>query len=99
MLCTEKIYNMAIIKKKTWPEYFEAVATGKKKFELRLNDFEVREGDTLLLEEWDPKTKEYTGRKVEKKVTYVGRWKIEDMSRFWSAEEVMEKGIQIISLE
>jgi len=26
---------MAIIKKKIWPEYFEAVASGKKKYELR----------------------------------------------------------------
>ena len=32
---------------------------GKKKFELRLGDFEVEEGDVLVLEEWDPKTKEY----------------------------------------
>jgi len=31
--------NMAIIKKKIWPEYFDAVVSGKKKYELRLNDF------------------------------------------------------------
>lgn len=62
---------MATIKKKIWPEYFEAVLSGKKKCELRLNDFEINEGDTLILEEWNPKTKEYTGRSIEKKVTYV----------------------------
>ena len=56
--------NMAVIKKKIWPEFFELVESGKKKFELRLNDFDIEEGDVLVLEEWDPKTKEYTGRKI-----------------------------------
>ena len=42
---------MAIIHKKILPEYFEAVASGKKKYELRLNDFNVNEGDTLRSEE------------------------------------------------
>ncbi len=88
---------MAVIKKKIWPEYFEAVDSGKKKCELRLNDFDINEGDTLVLEEWDPETKEYTGRKTEKKVTYVGRFKIDKL--FWPEEEIREKGIQIISLE
>lgn len=41
---------MASIKKKIWPEYFDAVASGKKKYELRLDDFVVKEGDTLVLE-------------------------------------------------
>ena len=58
---------MAIIKKKIWPEYFEAVVSGKKKYELCLNDFEINEGDTLMFEEWSPETKEYTGRKIKKK--------------------------------
>ena len=88
---------MAIIRKKIWPEYFDAVVSGKKRYELRLNDFEVKEGDTLVLEEWDPKKKEYTGRRIEKKVTYVGRFKIDRL--FWPEDEIKEKGIQIIFLE
>lgn len=88
---------MAIINKKIWPKYFADVASGKKKYELRLDDFEVKEGDILILEEWDPKKKEYTGRKVEKKVTYVGKFRIDHL--FWPEEEIKEKGIQIISLE
>ncbi|MBN2198110.1 DUF3850 domain-containing protein [Candidatus Wolfebacteria bacterium] len=32
---------MATIKKKIRPEYFELVSSGKKKFELRLADFDV----------------------------------------------------------
>jgi len=88
---------MAVIKKKIWPEYFEAVSSGKKKFELRLNDFDVSEGDVLILEEWNPNTKEYTGRRIEKKVMYVIKFKIDKL--FWSEEEIKEKGIQVISLE
>ena len=89
--------KMSIIKKKIWPEYFDAVSSGKKKYELRLNDFEVEEGDILVLEEWNPKTQEYTGRKIEKKVTYVGKFKFDKL--FWPEEQIKEKGIQIISLE
>jgi len=88
---------MVIIKKKIWPEYFEAVASGKKKYELRLNDFDVKEGDTLVLEEWNPETKEYTGRKIEKKVTYIVKFRIDKL--FWPEDEIKEKGIQIISIE
>lgn len=88
---------MAVVKKKIWPEYFDNVASGKKKFELRLSDFEVKEVDTLLLEEWDPKTQKYTGRKVEKKVTYVLKFKTDNL--FWSEDEIRKKGLQIISLE
>ncbi len=89
--------KMAIIRKKAWPEYFEAVASGKKNYDLRLDDFEVNEGDTLVLEEWDPKTKEYTGRKIEKRVTYVGKFKMDNL--FWPEKDIKEKGIQVISLE
>jgi len=86
---------MTIIKKKTWPEYFEAVASGKKNYDLRINDEEIQEGDTLVLEEWDPKTKRYTGRRIEKKVTFVGKFKIDNL--FWPEKEIKEKGFWIVS--
>ena len=88
---------MATIKKKIWPGYFEDVKSGKKNFELRLNDFRVNEGDTLLLEEWDPKAKKYTGRSVKRKVTYVAKFKIDKL--FWPKKEILQKGIQVISLK
>lgn len=46
-----------IIRKKIWPEFFEAVKSGKKRFEVRLADFKIKEGDKLVLEEWDQKQK------------------------------------------
>lgn len=85
------------IKKKIWPEYFEAVHSGKKNFELRLNDFDVNEGDVLVLEEWDPETKKYTGRSCERTVTYVASFKLDEL--FWPKDDIEEKGIQIISLK
>lgn len=88
---------MAIIKKKIWPGFFEDIASGKKKYDWRLNDFEINEGDTLVLEEWDPATKQYTGRHIEKKVTYVGKFDLKNS--FYPVEEILDKGIQIISLE
>lgn len=87
------------IEKKVWPEYFQEIIDGKKTFELRLNDFEINEGDSLLLKEWDPNTKNYTGREVERKVGYVGKWQITDLKKFWPLEDVNNKGIQIISLK
>ncbi|MFA6428864.1 MAG: DUF3850 domain-containing protein [Candidatus Buchananbacteria bacterium] len=86
-----------LIEKKVWPKYFVAIISGKKKYELRLNDFEVNEGDILLLKEWDPNTKEYTGRSVEKRVTYIAKFKIDEL--FWPEEQIKAKGLQVISLE
>lgn len=88
---------MALIKKKMWPEYFDAVVSGKKKAELRLGDIEIKEGDTLLLEEWDPRTKQYTGRKAEKRVAHVAKFAID--KSFWPEAEIKEKGLLLISLE
>jgi hypothetical protein len=39
---------------KTWPVQFQAIKRGDKGFELRVNDRDFREGDTLILLEWDP---------------------------------------------
>ncbi|MBI3289840.1 DUF3850 domain-containing protein [Candidatus Microgenomates bacterium] len=85
------------ITKKIWPKYFEAIKDGKKNYELRLADFKCKPGDILSLQEWDPKKKEYTGRELEKKVTYVGKFKIDKL--FWPKQEIEKHGIQIISLK
>lgn len=87
------------IEKKIWPEYFKEILDNKKTFELRLNDFDIKEGDVLMLKEWNPKTKDYTGRSIEKKVGYVGKWKIDELTQFWSKKDIKDKGIQVISLK
>ncbi len=73
---------MAIIKKKLWKQYYEAVVSGKKKAEFRLDDFEVAEGDTLVLEEWDSETKTYTGRSIERTVTCVTKLPMNALEKF-----------------
>ena len=84
------------IEKKVWPEYFQKIIDGVKTYELRLADFECNPGDILVLKEWDPKTKEYTGRVVDKTVTYVGKTKNQT---FWTKEDVEKYGFQIIAFK
>lgn len=56
------------IRKKTWMPYFQEIADGNKTFDARLANFSCKPGDILVLEEYDPKAKKYTGRKIEKKL-------------------------------
>jgi ASC-1-like (ASCH) protein len=86
---------MKNIRKKTWPKIFEMVKSGKKKFDVRLANFSVKEGDTLILEEWDPKKKKYTGRKLKKKVKYVLKFKLDD---FGQKKEIEKRGLHVIQL-
>lgn len=84
------------IEKKTWPELFQKMADGDKTHDLRLADFKCSLGDILVLREWNPKTKEYTGRVLEKTVTHVIKTK--DV-KFWPKEDVEKYGFQIISFK
>jgi hypothetical protein len=58
---------------KTWPAYFQAVADGRKTFEIRRNDRVYQAGDVLLLREWDPLAggEAYTGRSLRVPVLWV----------------------------
>ena len=85
-----------IIEKKVWPEYFQKIIEGKKKYELRLADFNIEEGDFILLREWKPETKDYTGREIKKKVSFV--LKTKDI-KFWPKEDINKFGLQIISFD
>ncbi len=54
------------IRKKTWKEGFERILSGEKTFDARLADFKCKKGDILILEEYDPIKKKYTGRKIKR---------------------------------
>lgn len=82
------------IEKKAWPKLFEKVLSGEKTFDLRLADWECQPGDILVLREWDPATKEYTGRAIEKEVTYVLKTK---EANLFPPEEVEKFGYQVIA--
>jgi len=84
------------IKKKTWPKYFQEILEGKKKFEVRLADFGIREGDILILEEYDPEKKEYTGRAIKKQVGFITKF---NPSEAHSQEEIEKYGFWEIELK
>jgi len=89
---------MAIIKKKCWPEMFEKFCSGERTFELRLADFKLKTGDVLLFEEYDPKTKQYTGRQSRfecKKVEHSAQ----NPLQFYKVDDVKKHGFWIIELE
>ncbi len=84
------------IEKKIWPKFFQKILDGDKTFEVRLADFECNPEDILVLREWNPKTKDYTGRALEKEVTYI--LKTKDV-KFWPKKEIEKYGFQIISFK
>ncbi len=61
---------------KTWPEFFVAIMDGIKTFEYRKNDRDFKPGDTLVLAEYEPENKAFTGQRIQAKVTYVLKGKM-----------------------
>lgn len=56
---------------KTWPPSFDAVLSGVKTCEVRRDDRGFNVGDTLILHEWEPSTRSFTGRSVARRVTHL----------------------------
>ena len=84
------------IKKKTWPELFQRILDGKKNADVRLADFEINENDTLVLEEYNPETKTYTGRTIKKKIKNLNKVRLMDFSK---PEEIEKYGHWVIEFE
>ena len=74
---------------KTWSEYFIAILSGEKKFEVRKNDRDYKVGDTLILKEWDNFIEHYTGATLEVKVKYI----------LYGAKFGIEEGYCVMSIE
>lgn len=56
---------------KTHPEPFDAILDGDKNFEYRKNDRDYEEGDLIVLQEYEPEAKKYTGRQVQARIGHV----------------------------
>ena len=56
---------------KCWPEYFQSIKDGVKRFEYRLNDRSFKVHDVLELAEWTPELQAYTGRRLYCRVDYI----------------------------
>jgi len=75
---------------------FDLINSGKKKFEIRIeDDCRFNEGDILVLEEHD-KSGELTGRKLKKKISFVLRTK---KCNWWNQKDIDRYGFTILSLD
>lgn len=57
---------------KVWPEYFEPVAEGWKRFEIQKDDRGFKVGDAVVLREWSPESG-YSGQHLDIVIRYVMR--------------------------
>ena len=77
MKLTQKIRKVflsdvrAIHELKSWPDEFEAINRGIKTHEVRKWDRDYEVGDLLILREYEPIERHYTGRMLHCKVTHV----------------------------
>lgn len=56
---------------KTWPDYYQEILDGRKRFEIRINDRGYAVGDLLCLQEYDPASKTHTGRELWRQVSFI----------------------------
>jgi len=64
---------------KCWPKPFQAVVERNKRHEVRKFDREFREGDIVVLHEWNPDTNSFTGRTFSGVIGYItkpGTWSL-----------------------
>lgn len=53
------------------PDYFDAILSGQKTFEVRYNDREYKTGDTVALMEFNAMTNVYTGRIIYRRIGFL----------------------------
>ena len=77
---TEAVATRTMHALKTWPDFFQAIADGRKNFEVRYDDRGFQAGDMVVLREWDPNhhasglsiaDTQYTGRSITATIGYV----------------------------
>ncbi len=62
---------MKVHKLKIWPEFFIKVKALEKLFEVRYNDRDYKQGDMVVLEEYNPVSQEYTGDFIRAEIGYM----------------------------
>ena len=56
---------------KCHPAEFDAIMSGEKTNEFRLNDRGFKVGDLVVLRRWDPATSQFTGTTTVRKISYI----------------------------
>ena len=69
---------------------------GRKRFEVRLADFDCEPGDILVLKEQKPGSDELTGREIECEVLY--EFNTKDVEKFYKKEEIEKHGLAILAI-
>ncbi|MDF9449939.1 DUF3850 domain-containing protein [Bacillus toyonensis] len=67
------LHNLKINKK-----FFTPVLERIKTFEIRKNDRDFQIGDNVILNEWDDKNQQYTGRNVKVEILYITDYEQKD---------------------
>lgn len=81
---------------KTWPRFYGPINAGIKNFEIRMNDRGFDVGDVLILREYDPVEKAYSGDFTIKRVLYLTDFQLApgyvcmSISAHWNAKDVAE---------
>jgi len=81
------------ISRKSWPKFFERIKKGQKKIEVRIADTPLTKSFDMMLEEWDPKRHEYTGRKVAVRAKPLA---VCDVLSFYTLRELMTHPLVIL---
>lgn len=90
---------MRTVTKKIDTQWFDMILSGKKKFELRLADFDIEDGDTLRLEEWvgEGENRKASGRFIEKNVAYAR--KVDLKGWIESQPSLVEEGFYVLQFD
>lgn len=86
---------MSLHQLKCWPEFFDAIASGDKTFEARIDDRGFKVGDVLLLQEYDPDAEAYLDSELLCEVTYLVRGK--DVPQLMVREDAVVMSIRVVS--
>lgn len=98
---------------KCLPEYFEALASGKKTFEIRKNDRGFKVGDLIALNEFEPTDEPYEGcnempmpvrisvekfDRISNDGSYSGRHQLFEVTYILDSEKLLPQGYVALSL-
>lgn len=81
---------------KSWVGLFDPLSRGLKKHEFRVMDRDFQVGDVCLLREYEPVTKEYTGREVYYRITYITSAKHQHCA---FSPNALHQGMAVLSVE
>jgi hypothetical protein len=87
---------MNTFKLKSWTEFFQPIVDGDKLHDLRCTkERDFRVGDTLILEEYNKNTGEYTGRRATATISFI----TSNRTPCAYSSSALDRGYAILSLK